>query len=859
MRAQIDTITSFVDRRDVSFVTIFAVGATWSELRMSRASLGALPDEDYSVIAESMYRAGQIDADQSVAVGEEIETFIAATRSTVAASATHPVERIMAALDFYDIGADTLDIEGLRRYVVRLRRHRLHIVGPDLLSSLLALIDPWEKLDKPRLVRMFDIFRSWGIEEAALSLLLARALAPETEVLEFLRANERRVLHLSSGAARNLRNLLDPDGQRTPTEQRHPSWVERLIHGLSRLKLSLRWQSPIDAHAPIVRLFALDRRVVDFLPWNGIAELVDRESRSGAEALVTTMIMRSKPIQRLSKRVAIRFGTGALIGDLIGFIQADKRTELTTLFRRFRGLPPEAASALARTVLEPPVFERLIGATSARALLADELATRGLDVHLLRIEALRQAAKADLLPSDYVEKEIEFENEQARLQLFEQSMRLGRVRVPWEAIEKASREITQSFPLEALRFLPENEELVNRVANYSSLGITRHILFDSPVSIDQTLSNNLRHGVLVPRFLRSFDDALLLLEPRRRQLPTWTPASLDRFFGRDSAALIALREWVNDDLKAFLVTHLTIQQNGQLHLALQGRIGELLRSTLSATRQASGALEKKIAQATELTVKQSLTVASRYLGTTTKSAIFARLKLTRKVVGRGTQSASFLDALEGNLHHAFEDVVEWIGIANNDVKSGPFTLDELVKLELMTTYLASWRQLSVVTRCYHPERSTTLHPMIRGEYLDLFQDVLHNLIANCFKYSGLGHRTRIQVDLRSSGHELTLSCSNDISPEHVGRLASQYADTLAKARRSLDRSSSRRDRGAQAMTIDPQARGDKLSGFLKMKLAFLRNLDSDVSINILPISERRRRFTVVLTFRSPPNIWHDHA
>ena len=858
LREQDSTLRSLADSSDAHFVSAYCIGCVHSQAEVQAAELAGLSDEDYSIVLESLARAQRLEPGQpSAAVLDAVDRFASSVRLDGTRRSATPFQRFASRLATVagDQVVDTL--AGMRQLISRLKQTSLHLVGPDLLSAFQALLDPQERLSEEHLTDIFALLRVWRLDDVATSFLMMRLLGAYDAERNFLRREVAFSAGLTAEGLADLGLLLDGPEKRVSGSRSFHGWSDRLIGLLADLKEALDRKSVVDVHLGIVRLYAFDPCLVEFLPWGRIHAIVDQERHASAEALVTTMLMGSRAVQRMWRSVAIRVGTGGFIGDLISFIHADARSDLTTLVTRFRNLPPPVASALTRSILASSVFERLAGAVAARDKLSENLTARGLDVHILRIEALRHAIKRNLLDKAYGDAEIAFEHEQARLQFFEHAMRSGRVRIPWEAVQRATKILVDGLPLDAVRSQTTNRpnsEVIRRVTEYFASEVVQYILWDSPVSIDQALSNNLRHGVLIPRFLRSFDDALLPLQPKRRSLPQWDAEALAPFFGDDAVALIELRDWLNDELKLFLDTDLTVKSGGNLDDSLRRELSTILAEVVASEEGRSETLEKRIATLIEASVKHTLAGASDRLGGPVRSAVFDEINRTRARLDRRSRAAGYLDSLEGDLHVAFDDVVKWIGVAENENHYGPFELGEVVKLELMTTHLASWRRLHVSTEVIGPGQST-VPAMIKGEYLDLFQDALHNLLGNAFKHSGRRDSTRVRVRLQQNSGSLVLSCENDISKDKLSEVQARHRETLEKARRPVNRPS--KNGGPDSgRVVDPKARKDEVSGFLKMRVAFIRNLDREISITILPIGERRPRFTVELVLKNPPGIWH---
>ena len=861
VKEQIETAISLSDPQDIYCVISYGIGHIFAEKAAVAGDFENTSDEDYSIIIESAIRAKLLVNDPLEPLAlNEIRGALAKLSRRVARSSASPFQAITGKLGAVMRRAGVADIGAFREYLAQMKQNVVHIIGADILTSLQALTDPTQKISSDKLEQIFDLLKDWQLSDVGFSLLCFRVLGDFPSEKIFLNHEKNNVGQNFSNNAKLFINLLLSDEYSSSEMGFVPvSYEERVLSNLINIGRSIKYNDPEEMHKGIVNLFSIDPILVEFLPWEKILFVMEDQGSISLEAIFTTMLMCSKPIQKISRRVAIRVGNGAFIGDLTSFAQAEQKSDLTNFLQRLQPLPSRVSAELAKSILEPAIFERFIGATAARTSRVDGVAPlSGVNKRLLRIETIINALKSGLINKEYAKKEIDSENEQARLQFFEHKMRLGRVRIPLEAIEKATRSITDGFPFGAFKNRSEiahDDDLIEPLIAHFANRAVRYILFDSSISVDQALSNNLRHGVLIPRVLRAFDDALQLFERSRQHLPEWESGALNRFFDQDSVNLIKFREFVNEILKVFLAEHLTVKPVGSLEASLRAKIAlGLQAAAIRAGENPEVLLANEISKDTEIVVKDFLGQASKYLDNHIRNDVFEELKKVRKVVKKGSPAASFLDSLDANLRQAFFDIVHWVGVSDSVAENTPFSFEDLVKLELVTTYLSSWRNLNVKTSVLKPstERYVDERFFIQGHHFDLFQDVIHNLITNSFKHSGLRFRTRVHLEFISRDDEISIRCTNNISPSKVQDVISRYPDTVEKAAVSVKSQVS----GGRNDLVDAKARKDSLSGFLKIKVAFLRSLDRDVSINILPVSRLDKIFSIEVSLSDPPEIWY---
>lgn len=846
LAAQTRQLQMLAPASELGFSTCYAMGALFTGEAPPPEQLEAASDEDYSVLVESCMRAGLLEGDPALPeVRRRSADFIRTVRPSAPLRSAPPGAKIAYRFRRFGDTHPPRSISDLKGYLSAVKRSSVHLIGPDVVSALQALIDPSRKLTAVQLDLAFALFRDWNLRPAAYSLLFLRLLGAYPEEKDYVAAQFDKIIDtLSSTAAATLGRLIAGQPKPRAAWEDLRGFDSALLATLERVGFGLLSNSAIDTQCAIVDLFCLDATFVEFLPWSRILDVVDVASDISLEALFTTMLMRSKAVQSLSPRVAVAVGTGAFIGDLTQFVLADRKSDILGMFGRLKSLPEAAARELTLAILEPQVFDKLVGAFAGRPALG-EMISAGDNVHLMRVDAIHHARRRSLISRRYAEAQLAEEAARAKLHHLENSMLSGRVRIPWDSIRKATKIQMEGLPLELIGSRDAStaeDEVVDRAAAFIAAGVCQQILFDSPVSINQALSNNLRHGIVVPRILRAFSDALQFLEPSRRQVPEWEEQSLAVHFGDDASAVIRMREYANAVLNEFQDDRLKVVVGGSVETELRARIETISRDFLRKPAQVAE-FDRAISDETEAVVRGYLAEAGGTLATSVLDDILQRLRETRSTTNADSRSTiqAYLESLETNLHNAVEEVRRWIAIAEPD-EAVPFTFDELVNLELRTAVLSNWRRLKVTSQCEdHRTENVPSSPLqITGLYFGLFQEIVHNLISNSYKYSGLSFRTNIKLTLTYTPKEMIIRCLNDVAPSRLDEIFENFHATVLCAR----------------STVTKNADKDRLSGFLKIRRAFASAMDRNVTINILPLSERRRRFGVEIILRNPPEIWH---
>ncbi len=845
---QVHSLRLLSSAEDLELATCYAVGALFGGSCPPASQLEQVSDEDYSILIESCMRAGSLEDGPDLREMRALAKDFIGQISNAEPRWSSPFAEIAARLRVTEEPRPEL-LSTLSGQLQTIKRSQLHIVGPDIASCFQALIDPATRLSDHHLRCMFELFGDWNLTGPAFAILALRAIGPFDEEKAFMAAHLESVsATLRPDVAARLHRLLSAQILSPAADYEPADYATRILTALERIAFALKVKSAPDTHSVLVALYAIDPQIADFLPWNRIFDVVDVPQELTVKALFTTMLMRSPSVQARSRRVAISVGDGAFIGDLTQFVLQQKRPEILSIFEEVKKLPPGAARALAHAILEPSIFEKLVGAFATRPALGS-MASAGDNIHLMRIDAIRHANRRGLVAKSYATAEIAEEASRAKIHLLESEMRLGRVRIPWDAIKSATKTRTDELPLEMFETEDgENgsEEVIARAAEFIAEGVNRYILFDSPVSINDALSNNLRHGIVVPRVLRAFDDAIQTVYPQTRtDLPRWEEKHLKTYFGRDTARIIHLREATNTRLKAFQEVYLALAHDGDLDSRLRRRIEGICRSALQE-RASLEAIEHNISDATEEEVREFLAAAAAELRENVLGELLNELQGITAALESSASATTrhFLETLETNFQTAVDDVAAWTAIAER-TETAPFKLEELVNLELRTAVLKEWGRLTVATRCVDRRFSrigNVLFP-IEGKYFELLQAVVHNLVSNSFKYSGLSTRTEISLSLTWAPEQMVIRCRNSIAESHLPKIIDGFSETVRRASSDVQKGAAR----------------DTLSGFLKIRRAFYRVIDRKITINVLPVTARRQHFTVEIILRDPPEIWHDKS
>lgn len=842
-RLQEIILKSVADPDDIGLVSALAMGL-WSTADKSIpvSQLEGLPDDEFSIVVETLARFldDRLPADvQQMAMAcskEFISTFLASIGFGQGLTSNEPLIR-----GFAERGSSLF---------VRFKRQTLEVLGPDLASAFLFMLDPCLAPTKSQLSSMRELAFDWHLQDAFDAIVLARMARPRPDEEEFFDANLARIL--DRPRREELANSIAVMRGRASAPRLRPRRPLPRLHRQARLFARLRFaldNSRVNELLDtIVEIYCFDRGLIKFLDWSRIVVAIRRHRDVTAQSAFVTMLLNDPDVKSLHPRASLGMGRGALIGDLtilLGTVPA-QRHDLSRLLNSIKSLPPLAAKPMAAAVLARPIVERLAAALTTKGNWFTGINDNAY-TSMLRMTALKAAESRRLLSPEHVNKEIDAEVGQLRFDYFQNRMRGGRVRIPWPAVKKATGQLLEQTAAHGLVDATisdqiAQQEAVPRLAQFLARKITDYVLYDGPSSVDHALSDNLRHGIVVPRFLRAFDDALQTIT-RRRGLSVWEEQQLTQVLGKDADRILKYREVVADIIKTFVDGDLTVKHGGELDRALFEEISNALTTYLqSPPRKGGRRPETLISSSAQRRTRSALKDASKRLSEDIRRNIFAEMKLLRRSCKKTStaSTSSFLDSLDSNLHEAFDEVRQWIGMVDHSQENPAFLIREVVNLELLSTHLSAFGKLKVKLEATAvlPDGTVSERFTIDGRYLELFESIVHNLLSNAFSHSGDELRTAIDIRFRIEPDHIFVRVENGVSPKKIDEVVTNYRSTVTLAHKR----------------VGAEVRQDKQSGFQKIRSAFSKAFKSELKINIPPPSEKNKLFVVELTMPTTTSI-----
>lgn len=730
-----------------------------------------------------------------------------------------------------------------------LKRKYLHIYGPDVFTAIQKLCDPCERLNIEDVSIAKSTLYSARMDKLFILLLCLRLLGPHDDARVCLTEclKNGQFPRLTQGMMSSLNALLGRYATPIRPRASRKDFFTRAVQALEKINSALILSSQPSLVDGIIELYCVDPVLPRFLDWNVIQRELDGYCPPQPRTAFITLLMNDDTVRSLFPDVAMRMGKGALVGDLTPLLHTQRRgTGLAAVLRQLRTLPAPAASALTKALLERAIVDRLAAALPWPKRWPKDLppadTTRA---SLIRMEALQFARDRHLIEYGWIDQQLEQEADRFRLNYLQGKLRSGRVRIARDELAAdvgkaiaVDRSLLTSGTGQGSKYEPELTTILSR---YIADRVCATVLFKSGVSVDQAVSNNLRHGIILPRFLRAFDDALHALNSRGSPI-AWEASSLTAIFGADGQLFLSFRENLTELLKTFMADHLTIVEGDSFHQRLRSALTTTVHRLLARTRGRPEVFEEAIVAVTEREVKRLLKASGKLLTDDIKKATLTSLARLRKTLARpvSDQSRWYLDYLETNLHSAFDESRQWIGLAEPDGEAMNFTFTEVVKLHLVSSAFTAWDKLKVEIQSstdQHREFPQTEFT-INGKYFSCIYEIAHNLLSNAFKCSGHGLSTDINITMIIRKGRVVFKCTNSVSPSHTDKVLREYEHTVSLAQRRQP----------------AQARRDDLSGFQKIRLAVSTAFGAEARINIPPLSRVNPAFVVEVWADAPDNL-----
>ncbi|SPP98326.1 hypothetical protein [Bradyrhizobium vignae] len=742
------------------------------------------------------------------------------------------------------------DLQRLATAFQQLKEQYWALFGPDLPSVFQALCDPLHHFTLDQLTRIDLLTELWGLRQIFHKLCLVRAVAGYENERTFIKSDPNIVGFLSiNQSTREAIKALFAHEVRTSYVRCTASLdtISYIIAAFINIELAIRNRDLMVLKRQVADLYQRDQSAHLFLDWESIHNTFELPAiEADVYTIFLKLLMLHPTIGKRFLTVALARGKGHLVADLTSFtgrIRADtsrrKRSALdrgnVQFIRLARKLPRAAAERLIEEVTEKGMMERLAFAFApSLKLAASALPKVDNQASILRLEFANLALRHGVLNERSANRMIEEETHFLRMHKFHTLFRAGRVKIDWEFLGS----LVEALIDEDFGFLVSDsadrvidKSVLNNVIKLFSEELSNVLLFDSESSLEQALNNNVRHGVLVPRFVKEFNEALVDALDYQGHPGDLSDDSYSRF-GKHSRRLLTLKEHVTNQVNAYKDFWLTVQRDGEFQQSTRDMIAAVMQ-TISKDAD-SHKLSKAIISEFQTQVEKILAQALEVFLHQVKPSVFGEIAECRRDCSKQPSKTvtTFLDLLETRIEKAFEEISDWLGLAKITTDVPDFELIDLIRFEAVTLIFSDFKKLHFSHGSFVKKDGKMValprDPRIKGAYFEVTQEIVHNLISNALKHSGLGMNTAINMAVQVDDNDLIFRCTNSFSKKRFVAISATANNVTRLIKTSLPSQGSK----------------DSQSGFSKIKNVCSRVLFEDITINISPISERNLQYTV---------------
>ncbi|MGY4157885.1 hypothetical protein ACVINW_003727 [Bradyrhizobium sp. USDA 4461] len=837
---QVDYIHQIATQNERHAVMPFAVGCLLSSDDQALASSRSLGAEDYSIAIQS-----SLFANQGNEAGEErllVTRRIAQLRRILSFDSAESFFGIKTFLQQLGFPLTVDSLVDFRRCLSQAKRAWWPILGADIFSFLQALIDPSQQLTLSQLECMSRVFKVWNVGPFASQLIVLRAASNFSSDREFVKLNWPGIRrHLHPRLVRSVEQAVIEDKPLDHTTFRPRDFIGRCVAIALSVDRAVRRRSGGDLKYSIVSMYQHDPVTIGYLDWVRIRSVLNSTWLPPDDHTAFLMLLMGEPqVRERFRMVAFSMGRGAFISDLHVLIKGPTRRTPTiyNVVAKFRKLPSKARDRVILELLQKSVIERLANMLATSPSFTGPLTSQiDTKVCALRMDAVRAAYVVGAIDLETFEHIRDDAINQLRVLLFRNILLDGRVQVEWESLQaEAAARFREEFDFLSLQDLAGAKVTVPQatleaIMQYVASLLTRFVLIESLASVDQAISNNLRHGILLPRFMRAFQDAIPPLEWDGKVVRDWSDEAIVDHYGEAGDAIVTLRNDVAKEINEFMDEYLKITPTSEIVKDTTSEATRVLKASIVGRRRPVASLVMFMPAFKRQTEKFIL-MASAALNDLAWPNIASCIRQMREMC-RTSESQQLLDSIETNLGEALHESSRWINIAVDRGHVKEFTIDEIVSVELLSTQASHSERLKVSCRSTDHRTSKQKSPeggplSIDGRFLPFFQEALHNLVSNAFKHSGYGLQTILEIELLATDDGFTLRASNSMTAAQMKAAIDGYS--------GISKLASVRPAKRQKL--------DKSSGFQRIKVVGGRAFKSNVRINVPPLSSRRARFMV---------------
>lgn len=833
---------------------VLALGEQFCGEPIDRAALDSLSDTDYSLASSSILsrmllskRYARLFAPIKQALTEQI-----GKKSTPTIS---DCKSLAANARLLRISTDLQSLSSLSDLFYVIKQLHWSLFGSDVLVFMQALSDATWPLRTEQLSTLLPLTEIWEIYGMAAQLILLRAVNHYPDEVRYVQMRGEQLL-AASGFSADLKSVIQKASWDDASRKLYVQNVDPIAGAIlfSIQFYELLEKGEFNRLLVLVRdQYERDPSSLHFLDWDVFHEQAPIEwGQQYLANILLSVILLAPQISSRFESIEFSYGEGFVTNQLINYAKYLKgaNRSLFQFARSISNLGEKARTLIAAFVLQKSVIEVYAFAFREKSPSSKlNISAADLEVCHARIRLAYLFRENKTLPSEYCDRIIAEESAFRKMYRFQEVFRNSRIRIDWKYLEMEigdTLDLDFGFIFKALRTKgPASEgSTASIMATIIAQRLCELTLFDSATSLERALSNNLRHGVVIPRFLRVFTDAISNQTSSRpltgQTNSTWYVATFSqagrRLFRLEEEIILLISDYQEEWLKVnrdgtFYKQLVEAVASAILKGLAKGhtfKFDELLTDIIDVQRNAiSNVLERSRQELNEgirPRIEHLVSVASIDVSS---------------LDDRG--SREFLDSLTINLEQAFRQVSGWISLVDfEDSQSHEFDIGDLIDEESNTFVISDRSKAKIRYECYERRgaRSVRLKDLrVSGRAFELFDQIIHNSLSNARKRSGLRNETDILVRVTRTDNDLTIWTGNNFAKGQLTSMRRHQRRAKQTVAKSVKRGRSRRKGG-----LDSYREGGY--GFLKVIHASERLLGIAPIFNFPPINEESGQFIV---------------
>jgi hypothetical protein len=862
LKTQVDQHRLFDRLRGTSsFETlrVLALGEEFCGEPIDRVALVSLSDIDFS-LANASVISGILQSNRRARFVKVIKEALAKHLGESSEARPEDCKSLAIKLRKLRVDAEVHSLSSLSDVFYLLKQSNWSLFGSDVLVLMQALSDATWILSSEQLSILMPLTTMWEIDSIASQLVLLRSINQYNAESEYENTYKRELLANSAFpvALQELieRRQWDEGLRRIYIQSTDPiecatlfslQFYEFLRSGeFNRLLVLIRDQ------------YERDPSSLQFLNWDVFHELAPIDwGRQYLLNILLSVILLSPQISSRFESIEFSYGEGFVTNQLINyakFLQSQNRG-LFAFARSISNLREKARSFIAAFVLQKSVIEVYAFAFRDKPLSSKlnistaDISAADLEVCHARIRLAFLFRENKTLAADYCDRIIAEESAFRKMYRFQEVFRNSRIRIDWKYLEMEMADtlnVDFGFVFKALRTKGPIAEgsTASIMATIVAQRLCELTLFDSATSLERALSNNLRHGVVIPRFLRVFTDAISNQTSSKPLSGQTNSAWYKATFSLAGQRLFELEEEIVSLISDYQEDWLKVDRDGPFYIQLvQNVSATILRRLARGHAFKFDELLNDLIVVKRTAISGVLEQSRRELNERVRPKVDSLVSVASiDVSGLDDKgSREFLDSLAINLDQAFKQVSGWISLVDfEDSQSNEFDIGDLIDEESNTFVISDRSKARIKYECYdrRGSRSIKLKDIkVSGRAFELFDQIIHNSLSNARKRSGLRNETDILVRVTRGENDLTIWTSNNFARGQLVAMKRHQRRAKKTVAKVAERAKTRKRGGLESYKEGGY-------GFLKVIHASEQLLGNAPIFNFPPMNDETSQFIV---------------